>query len=80
MCEAHTDPGGDHTDPQVMVTGDILATVMGWLSDQVVGGATTFYIGPDLVRMWPTRSDTFENTSTKRTMNSMYTYILYIKV
>ena len=55
LCEAHTDPGGDPTDPRVRVTGDTLATVMGWLSEELVGGATTFYIGPDLVRMWPTR-------------------------
>ena len=55
LCEAHTDPGGDTADPRVQASGDILGTVMGWLSDQVVGGATTFFIGPDLIRMWPTR-------------------------
>ena len=37
------------------LTGDIMGTVMGWLTDTAAGGATTFYNNDQMVKFWPTR-------------------------
>ena len=36
-------------------TGDIMGTVMAWLTDTRAGGATTFYNNDQMVKFWPTR-------------------------
>jgi len=62
LCEDHNDPYGynegtpltsDRGD--LVYTGDIFGTVMGWLSDTPAGGATTFFTGEDQVTFWPTK-------------------------
>jgi len=62
LCEDHNDPYGYNEgvelteDRQDLVeTGDIFGTVMGWLSDTPAGGATTFFTGQDQVTFWPTK-------------------------
>ena len=62
LCEDHNDPYGynEGVEPtydrkDLVNTGDIFGTVMGWLADTPAGGATTFFIGNDQVTLWPTK-------------------------
>ena len=62
MCEVHNDPYGYNTGAELTdmnqnlrYTGDIFGTVMGWLSDTLSGGATTFFTGHDQIKLWPTK-------------------------
>jgi len=62
LCEDHNDPYGynegmelNEANKDLVKTGDILGTVMGWLSDTHAGGATSFFLGKDQKTLWPTK-------------------------
>ena len=62
LCEDHNDPYGynegvelNESNQDLVDTGDILGTVMGWLSDTPAGGATSFFFGKDQITIWPTK-------------------------
>ena len=61
-CEAHVDPHGYLEGKPVSgervglkVTGDYIATTMGWLEDTPSGGATTFFNFGMTTTVWPTK-------------------------
>ena len=62
LCEDHNDPygynGGAELTPDradLIYSGDIFGTLMGWLSDTSAGGATTFFANDKPVLLWPTK-------------------------
>ena len=61
-CEAHVDPHGYLEGKPVSgereglkITGDYIATTMGWLEDTPAGGATTFFNLGMKTTVWPTK-------------------------
>ena len=62
LCEDHNDPYGyiegvvlNESNKELVDTGDIFGTVMGWLSDTSAGGGTSFFLGADQITLWPTK-------------------------
>ena len=64
MCEDHNDPYGYNEGAELtperanlVKSGDIFGTVMGWLSDTEAGGATTFFTNDKPLLFWPKKGD-----------------------
>ena len=62
LCETHIDPHGYIEGAELPMerrmlvrSGDMFATVMGWISDPPVGGATAFVTPMKEVIVWPTK-------------------------
>ena len=62
LCEDHNDPYGYNEGAalteerkNLVKSGDIFGTVMGWLSDTTAGGATTFFVNDSPLLLWPTK-------------------------
>ena len=63
LCETHIDPHGyiegtvDLPDSRQVLkkSGDMFGTVMGWIGDEPIGGATSFIYPPHEVTVWPTK-------------------------
>ncbi len=62
LCETHVDPHGyiegvelPPSRELLVKSGDMLATVMGWISGEPEGGATAFIAPHKEVTVWPTR-------------------------
>ena len=62
LCEAHFDPHGylegfdiPPSRKHLIKTGDMLATLMGWISDEPVGGATAFISPYSETLLYPTK-------------------------
>ena len=60
LCELHIDPhgyleGAELTPGRSMLkkSGDMMATVMGWMEEEPVGGATAFIAPHKEVTLWP---------------------------
>ena len=64
LCEDHNDPYGYNEGMELtperqnlVKSGDIFGTVMGWLSDTQAGGATTFFANDKPLLLWPRKGD-----------------------
>lgn len=62
LCETHIDPHGyiegaelPYERQMLVRSGDMFATIMGWMSDPPVGGATAFIKPMKEVTVWPTK-------------------------
>jgi prolyl 4-hydroxylase len=62
LCETHIDPHGYLEGVEIPLsrkmlvrTGDMLATVMAWISKEPVGGATAFISPMKEITVWPTK-------------------------
>ena len=65
LCEDHNDPYGYNEGVELtperedlVHSGDIFGTVMGWLSEVKAGGATTFFVNNKPLLIWPTKVET----------------------
>ena len=64
LCEDHNDPYGYNEGTELtperanlVKSGDIQGTVMGWLSDTQAGGATTFFTNDKPLLFYPKKGD-----------------------
>ena len=62
LCETHIDPHGYLEGTELSVdrlglkrSGDMMATIMGWIEDAPIGGATAFINPYQEVTVWPTK-------------------------
>eukprot|EP00095_Tigriopus_kingsejongensis_P001280 snap_masked-scaffold359_size197282-processed-gene-0.4 protein:Tk01280 transcript:snap_masked-scaffold359_size197282-processed-gene-0.4-mRNA-1 annotation:"prolyl 4-hydroxylase subunit alpha-1" len=62
LCETHVDPHGSLEGVELppsrlglRKSGDMFATIMGWIQDEPVGGATAFVYPHKEVLVWPTK-------------------------